>query len=62
MKFGGTVTYSSLCVPSGFGGRAESDMNEVHIFFQGVLAAITSAGDRTGDIWARARAGCVQKP
>ena len=53
----GTSLYS-LCVPSGFVGRAVSDMSMSHIFPQGVLAAITLVGGGAGDRRASARARC----
>ena len=38
------ASLDSLHVPSGFGGRAGSDMSTSHIFPQGVLAASTLVG------------------
>ena len=71
MKLGETVTYPGLeeypCVgmsicspylPSGFGGRAGSDVSMSHIFPQGVLAAITLVGGGAGYGGAKARASC----
>ena len=68
MKLVETVTYCgpegctwvstplySLCVPSGFGGRAGSDVNTNYIFPQ---AANTLVGGRGGDGVARGRARC----
>ena len=46
----------SLCVPSGFDGRTEFDMNASQIFPQGVLAAIVMVGGETGNGGTRARA------
>lgn len=40
-------------VPSGFGGRAESNVNMSHIFPQGLLAAITSVEGEGEDGGAR---------
>ena len=70
MKFGKT-TYPSLegvslcvsnpmqlCVPSGFDRRTGSEVSMDHIFFQGVLAAITLVGGGAGDGVVRASAGC----
>ena len=48
----------SLCVPSGFGGRAGSDVNTSYIFPQGVLEANTLVGGRAGDEVARGGARC----
>ena len=39
----------SLCVLSGFGGRAGSDVSTGHVFPQDVLAAITLVGGGAGD-------------
>ena len=71
MKIGERVTYCSLegvslCgsmiyslrVPSGFGERAEFDVNTSHVFPQGVLAAITLVGCGAGDRGVRAKARC----
>lgn len=71
MKFGDTATYSSLegvslcvsipmqlCVPSGFDRRTGSEVSMDHIFFQGVLAAITLVGGGAGDGVVRASAWC----
>ena len=52
------VTLYSLHVPSGFGGRAGSDMSMSHIFPHGVLAGITLVGGGAGDEGARSRARC----
>ena len=38
-----------MCVLSGFGGRAGSELSVGHIFPQGVLAAITLVRGRAGD-------------
>ena len=48
----------SLCVPSGFGGRAGSDVNTSHSFSQGVLTAITLVGGEAGDGEVGAGASC----
>lgn len=48
----------SLHVPSGFAGRAGSDLSLRHVFLQGVLAALTLVGSGTGDGGARAGARC----
>ena len=48
----------TLCVLSGFDGRAGSEMSKGHIFPQGMLAAITLIGGGAGDGGARARARC----
>ena len=45
-----------LHLPSGFGGRAGSDVSTSHLFPQGVLAVITLVVDGAGDGGARARA------
>ena len=50
---------ASLCNlhgPSGFGGRAESDVSRSHTFPPGVLAAITMVEGGARDGMARARA------
>jgi len=47
------VALCRLHVPSGFGGRAESDMHVSYVFTQGVLAAITMVGGGAGDRGAR---------
>lgn len=49
----------SLRVPSGFGGRDESDVSGSHTFAQGVLAAITMVEGGARDGMARARASPV---
>ena len=46
---------SRVYLPTGFGGRAGSDMNTSHIFPQGVQAAITLVGCGAGDGGTRAR-------
>ena len=46
-----------LCVPSGFDRRTGSEVSMDHIFFQGVLAAITLVGGGAGDGVVRASAG-----
>lgn len=46
----------SLCVPSGFGGKARYEVSVGHIFPQCVLAAITLTGGGAVDEGARARA------
>ena len=51
------ATLYSLCVLSGFDGRAGFDVNS-SLFPQGVLAAITLVGGRAGDGGARAIARC----
>ena len=48
----------SLCVPSGFGGRARSEVSIGCAFPQGVLAAIMLVGGGAGYGGARARARC----
>ena len=50
------VSLCSLRVPSGFGGRVESDVSRSHTFAQGVLAAITMVEGGARDGMARARA------
>ena len=45
-----------MCVPSSFGGRAESEVSMNHIFAKDFLAAITLVGSRAGDGGARVRA------
>ena len=52
------VSLCSLHVPSGFGGKAESEVSMGHIFSWGVQAAITLVRGRAGDGVARARARC----
>ena len=49
---------TQLCVPSGFDGRTGSEVSMDHIFFQGVLAAITLIGGGAGDGVVRAGARC----
>ena len=49
----------SLRVPSGVGGRDESDVSGSHTFAQGVLAAITMVEGGARDGMARARASPV---
>ena len=46
----------NLCVPSSFGGRAESEVSMNHIFPKDFLATITLVGSRAGDGGARVRA------
>ena len=48
----------SLHVPSGFGGRAGSDVSMSLILPHGVLAALTMVGCGAGDGGSRARARC----
>ena len=55
--FVGASLYS-LRVPSGFGGRAGSDVNMSLIFPQGVLAAIILVRGGAGGGGAKARAKC----
>ena len=50
------VSLCSLHVPSGFGGRAGSDMHVSYVFTQGALTAITMVGGGAGDRGARTRA------
>lgn len=50
------VTLYSLCVPSGFGQSAGSDISMNHVFPQGLLAAITLVGGGARDGRSRARA------
>ena len=52
------VSLCSLHVPSGFGGRAGSDMHVSYVFTQGALTAITMVGGGAGDRGARIRAKC----
>ena len=47
-----------LHVPSGFDGRAGSEVSMNHIFPQRVLVAITLVGGGAGNGGARARARC----
>ena len=47
------ASLDSLHVPSGFGGRAGSDVLVSYVFTQGVLAAITMVGGGAGDRGAR---------
>ena len=48
----------SLCGPSGFGGRGESEMSKAHTFPQGVLAAVTLIWGAAGDWGDGATARC----
>ena len=52
------ASLSSLHVPIGFGGRVGSGMNTIHVFPQGVLAAITLVGGEPGEGRARTKARC----
>lgn len=49
---------SSLCIPSGFGGRAGSQLSVGCIIPLGVLASITLVKGRVGNGGAKARAKC----
>ena len=52
---------ASLCrqrVPNAFGGRPGFDVDSIHVFPQGLLAAITLVGIGTGDGGARAGTEC----
>ena len=48
----------SLCVPSGFGGRARSEVSKGYVFPLGVLAVTTLVGWIAVDEGTRARARC----
>ena len=52
------ISLHSLCLPNGFDGRAELEMDTVHVFPQGVLLAITLVGGGAGDEVSKARARC----
>ena len=54
----GNIPMPSVCVPSGFGGRAGSEVSMGHIFPWGVLAATTLLDDMAGDGGVRVRARC----
>ena len=49
---------SALCVTSGFGGTAESEVRMSCVFFQSVLTPIILLGGRDRDRGLRARAMC----
>lgn len=44
-----------MCAPSGFGGKAGSDVNTSHIFPQDILAALALVVGGAGDGGAKAR-------
>lgn len=46
-----------LCVPSGFGGRTESEVTLGHMFPQGVLAVMTLVRGGAGDEGAKPEPG-----
>ena len=48
----------SLPLPSGFGGRAESEVRTGYAFPQSALAAVTLVGHKAGDGGDIARASC----